>query len=470
MELSKRTIGKEKKENIIVKVEKGSIAEEIGLEKGDILLSINGKAVEDVFDYRYLINDEYVELEIKTKQGEICTTEIEKDYYEDLGIVFADGLMDEAKSCRNKCIFCFIDQLPKGMRETLYFKDDDSRLSFLQGNYVTLTNMKDEDLQRIIYYHLSPINVSVHTTDLELRKKMLHNRFADNVLKRMHLLADAGIEMNLQIVLCKGVNDGKILEKSIKDLAEFYPHAKSLSVVPVGITRYRDGLFPMQPFEKEDSLAVIELVEKWQRKLKEEIGSSFVFISDEFYINAGVPMPPCERYEDFSQFENGVGMISLMKEEFDEYFEKIKADSSLKKEISVATGEAAFWFIDGLCKRLEEKYENLTIHTYEIKNEFFGGKITVAGLLTGQDIIGQLEGKPLGEYLCLPKSILRSGETTLLDDLTLADIEKRLNIKVKTTGESGSDFIKTLLEKNEETKPHKQPKQHKKQKYNKKHR
>ena len=240
---------KKQKGHLIKSVDPGSIAEELELEPGDRLLTINGNEVEDIFDYEYYVDSESMVMLVEKADGEQWELEIENEY-QDLGITFENGLMSDYKSCSNKCIFCFIDQLPKGMRETLYFKDDDSRLSFLQGNYVTLTNMKDEDLQRIIYYHLSPINVSVHTTDLELRKKMLHNRFADNVLKRMHLLADAGIEMNLQIVLCKGVNDGKILEKSIKDLAEFYPHAKSLSVVPVGITRYRDGLFPMQPFEK----------------------------------------------------------------------------------------------------------------------------------------------------------------------------------------------------------------------------
>lgn len=448
MELNERTISREKKENVIIKVEKGSIAEEIGIEPGDILLSVNGKNVEDVFDYRFLINDEYIELEIKTRQGEVCTVEIEKDYYEDLGIIFEDGLMDEAKSCRNKCIFCFIDQLPKGMRDTLYFKDDDSRLSFLQGNYVTLTNMKDEDLERIIYYHLSPINISVHTTDLELRKKMLCNRFADNVLKRMQLLADAGIEMNLQIVLCKGINDGKVLEKSIEDLAKFYPHARSLSVVPVGITRYRDGLYPLEPFEKEDSLQVVELVEKCQKKLKKEIGTSFVFISDEFYINAGLEMPSSQAYEDFPQIENGVGMTALMQEEFDEYLGRLKADKNLKKEVSVVTGTAAYPFIKGLCQSLEEKFENVKINVYAIKNDFFGGRISVSGLLTGTDIINQLKDKPLGEYLCLPKNLLRSGEKKriLLDDITVEDIEKALNVKIKIADGSGSDFIKTVLD------------------------
>ena len=435
----------ENSENVIIKVEKGSIAEELGIEPGDVLKAINGKPVLDVFDYRYLINDEYIELTIKTKQGGECVAEVEKEYYEDLGIVFESGLMDNAKSCSNKCIFCFIDQLPKGMRETLYFKDDDSRLSFLQGNYVTLTNMKEKDLDRIIYYHLSPINISVHTTDMELRKKMLNNRFADKLLGYMDKLAAANIEMNLQIVLCRNINDGEVLDKTIKDLAGYFPHARSLSVVPIGLTRYRDGLYPMEPFDKESSLNVINQVTFWQKKLKNEIGSSFVFIADEFYLNAGVEFPPYESYEDFPQIENGVGMISLMLYEFNEYFDTLKP-KKLNKVVSLATGTAAFEFISSLCKRLEEKFEGLKVNVYAIKNEFFGGKISVSGLLTGKDIVEQLKDKELGEYLCLPKNLLRDGETVLLDDMDLKDIEKELNIKIKITGESGSDFVKTITE------------------------
>ncbi len=435
----------ENNENVIIKVEKGSIAEELGIEPGDILMAINGKPVLDVFDYRYLINDEYIELTIKTKQGGECVAEVEKEYYEDLGIVFESGLMDNAKSCSNKCIFCFIDQLPKGMRKTLYFKDDDSRLSFLQGNYVTLTNMKEKDLDRIIYYHLSPINISVHTTDMELRKKMLNNRFADRLLDYMDKLAEAHIEMNLQIVLCRNINDGEVLDKTIKDLAGYFPHARSLSVVPIGLTRYRDGLYPMEPFDKESSLNVINQVTLWQNKLKKEIGSSFVFIADEFYLNAGVEFPPYESYEDFPQIENGVGMVSLMLYEFNEYFNTLKP-AKLNKSVSLATGTASFEFISSLCKRLEEKFNGLKINVYAIKNEFFGGKISVSGLLTGKDIVEQLKNKDLGEYLFLPKNLLRDGETVLLDDMDLKDIEKELNIKVKITGESGSDFIKTITE------------------------
>ena len=435
-----------KKENVIIKVEKDSIAEELGIEPGDILVSINGKEVVDVFDYRYLINDEYIEICIKTIQGEECIAEIEKDYDEDIGIVFESGLMDDAKSCYNKCIFCFIDQLPKGMRETLYFKDDDSRLSFLQGNYVTLTNMKQADIDRIVYYHLSPINISVHTTDLELRKKMLNNKNADKVLDHMQTLANAGIEMNLQIVLCNGINDGAVLEKSISDLSKFYPHAKSLSVVPIGLTRYRDGLYKMKPFEKEDSEAVIDLIEKWQKKLKAEIGSSFVFIADEFYLTAKREFPDVDDYEDFPQIENGVGMISLMRDEFYTYMADLSGDQKLEKTVSIATGTAAFEFIDGLCKEIMLKYPSVKIQVFPIENDFFGGKISVSGLLCGCDIIKQLKNKNLGDYLCLPQNLLRSGETTLLDDLTIEDIERELGVKIRITKESGEDFVKAILE------------------------
>ncbi len=430
--------------NKVISVDKNSIAEEIGIEPGDIILSINSKPILDVFDYRYLINDEYIEIEIKTKQGEVCTVEIEKDYYEDLGINFESGLMDDAKSCQNKCIFCFIDQLPKGMRDTLYFKDDDSRLSFLQGNYVTLTNMKEQELDRIIYYHLSPINISVHTTDMELRKNMLNNRFADKLMLYINKLANANIEMNFQIVLCRDINDGDILDKSIEDLYKYYPHAKSLSVVPVGITKYRDGLYDMKHFDAESSLSVIKQVTKWQEKIKNNIGTRFVFVSDEFYINAGEKIPDYSAYEDFPQIENGVGMLSLMKHEFDEYIDTLKP-CEINKEVSLATGEAAYDFIKSLCKRLENKFRCLKINVYKIKNNFFGGKISVSGLLTGVDIIEQLKDKKLGEYLCLPKNILRAEETVLLDDIDINYIEKELNINIKITGESGSDFIKTIV-------------------------
>jgi putative radical SAM enzyme (TIGR03279 family) len=305
--------------------------------------------------------------------------------------------------------------------------------------------MKNEDLERIVFYHLSPINVSVHTTDMELRKKMLNNRFADQLMEKLDMLAKAGIEMNFQIVLCRGINDGKVLDKSISDLSRYYPHGQSLSVVPIGLTRYRSGLYPMTPFDKESSRDVIKLITKWQKKLKKEIGSSFVFIADEFYLNAQMKFPKCEEYEDFPQIENGVGMISLMENEFNEYLSGIKS-KNIKRKVSLATGTAAYEFIKKLSKSLEEKFNGLKINVYAINNDFFGGKISVSGLLTGRDIIKQLTGKDLGEFLCLPKNLLRSGETVLLDDMDISDIEKNLNIKIRITGDSGSDFIKAIID------------------------
>lgn len=431
--------------NLIIKVEKGSIAEELGLEAGDRLVAINGQEVKDVFDYRYLINEEYLELTIQTMQGEQCIAEIEKEEEEDIGIVFENGLMDEAKSCRNKCIFCFIDQLPKGMRKSLYFKDDDSRLSFLQGNYVTLTNMSEEDISHILFYHLSPINISVHTTDLELRKKMLHNKNAAKLLEIMERFAHAGIEMNLQVVLCQGINDGKILDKTIADCCAFFPHAKSMSVVPIGLTKYRQNLYPLQSFQKEDALQVTEQIEAWQKKLKKEIGTSFVFASDEFYLKAKKQLPSYEAYEDFTQYENGVGMIAFLKQEFEQAMEKLTGKEKATGTISIATGEAAFDLICELAQKVMEKYKQRKILVYCIKNDFFGHLITVSGLLTGQDIIKQLLGKELGETLLLPENMLRSETITLLDDVKVADIAKQLNVFVCMTQNSGESLLKNML-------------------------
>lgn len=442
----------ELKQNVIIKIEKDSIAEELGIEPGDMLLAINGQPIQDVFDYRYLIQEEYLEMTVKTIQGEVCIAEIEKEYDEDIGIIFENGLMDHAKSCKNKCIFCFIDQLPKGMRDSLYFKDDDSRLSFLQGNYVTLTNMSEEDINHIIFYHLSPINVSVHTTDLELRKKMLKNPNADRVLSVMKRLADAGIEMNLQVVLCRGINDGAILEKTISDCASFFPHAKSMSVVPIGLTKYRENLHPMIPFDEASSAEVLAIIHKWQDKLKQEIGTSFVFASDEFYLKANRGLPSCEAYEDFTQYENGVGMLSLMEAEFLEALEKHKPKDTTERTFSIATGEAAFGLIDRLAKKLVEYCPNYHIQVFSIKNDFFGPEITVSGLLTGQDIIKQLQEKELGEYLMLPDSLLRNDTTTLLDDMEISDIEKALDIPIKITLNAGESLLKNMLNWEEQKK------------------
>ncbi len=430
--------------NNIIKVESESIAEELGIQAGDTLLSINGKKVNDVFDYRYLINDDYIEVEIQKNNGEQWILEIDKDFDEDLGIVFENGLMDNAKSCSNKCIFCFIDQMPPNMRDTLYFKDDDSRLSFLQGNYVTLTNMKQKDIDRIIYYHLSPINISVHTTDLELRKAMLKNKFADNLFNYIQQFVKAKIEMNCQIVLCKNINDGKQLDKTIEDLSKYIPHIKSLSVVPVGLTKYRDNLYKLESFEQQDALNIINQINSWQKIFKAKYNNRFVFASDEFYLTANIKVPSIEVYEDFPQIENGVGMMSLMEYEFKEALSKATSDN-IQRQLSIATGEAAYDFICKLSKMVENKFINTHIKVYKIINNFFGSKVTVTGLLTGQDILAQLNKKDLGNYLLLSKSILKADDTILLDDIDISELETKLNIKIRIVENTGEQFLNNIL-------------------------
>lgn len=446
-----------KKQNghIIKKVEAGSIAEEMGLESGDSVVSINGIEIEDIFDYQYLTQDTYIEVLVKAKGGEECLLEIDKDFDEDLGLEFENGLMDEYRHCHNKCIFCFIDQMPKGMRKTLYFKDDDSRLSFLQGNYVTLTNMSEHDIDRIVRYRLSPINISFHTMNPTLRCKMLNNRFAGEALQKVDTLYRAGIAMNGQIVLCKGINDGEELDYSIKKLAEYLPHLKSVSVVPVGLSRYREGLFPLKPFEKEDAEAVIDLIEGWQKKLYEEYGVHFVHASDEWYILAGRDLPKEARYDGYLQLENGVGMLRLMLEEFSACMEEMEKkrklpDNSLQGTVSMVTGKLAYPFIRRMADRVQAAFLGIRILVYEIRNDFFGEQITVSGLLTGQDIVAQLKGKELGKRLLLPQNVLRSGEEVFLDDYTLGELERALQVKADIVKSSGYDFVAGILKVFEE--------------------
>lgn len=430
--------------HIIKSIEPGSIAEELGIEKGDVLLSINDQEIEDVFDYHFYVNDEQLVLTIEKPDGEEWELEIEKDYEEDLGIEFEQGLMDEYRSCRNKCIFCFIDQMPKGMRDTLYFKDDDSRLSFLQGNYVTLTNMSDHDIDRIIRYHLEPINISFHTTNPELRCQMLHNRFAGEALRKVDRLYEAGIEMNGQIVLCRGINDGEELERSIRDLAGYLPYLQSVSVVPVGLTRYRDGLYPLEPFTPEDARKVLEVVRRWQDELYEKWGTHFIHAGDEWYLLAGEDMPPQERYDGYLQLENGVGMMRLLEDEFREAFEKLPGDE-MPREVSVATGKLAYPLICGMAEKLKSRYPGTVIHTYHIENRFFGERITVAGLVTGQDLKEQLSGKKLGKALLLPCNMFRSQEEVFLDDMTLDELKDALQSEIDIVKSSGQDFIDAVL-------------------------
>ncbi len=445
------------KEHVIKEVKPGSIAEELEIEAGDVLLTINEEEIEDIFDYRFLIQDEYLEVLIRKPDGEEWELEIDKDYEEDLGLEFENALMSEYRSCCNKCIFCFIDQMPPGMRETLYFKDDDSRLSFLQGNYITLTNMKDKDIDRIIRMNLAPINISVQTTNPELRCKMLNNRFAGEKLKYLQRLFDGNIEMNGQIVCCKGVNDGAELRKSIEDLAKYLPFMRSVSVVPAGITKFRDGLYPLETFTKEEAEAIIDTIEAYQKRYYEEFGLHFIHASDEWYILAERPLPEEERYDGYIQLENGVGMLRLLMDEFEEAMDALlnsgryaELKNSLNRTLTIATGKLAYPTIQGFAKQLEEALPGVKIRVVPIRNDFFGETITVSGLITGQDLIKQLKermdkGEDLGDTLQLPSNLLRSGEQVFLDDVTVSQVEEALGMHVVTVEPGGKDFIEAVI-------------------------
>lgn len=430
--------------HVISKVLPGSIGEELELEPGDVLVSINGQQVEDVFDYRYLMNDEVVELLIRKKNGEEWELEVEKDYEDDLGVEFENSLMDDYRSCSNHCIFCFIDQMPPNMRETLYFKDDDSRLSFLQGNYVTLTNMSEYDLDRIIKFHLSPINVSFQTMNPELRCKMLHNRFAGDALKKVDKLYQGGVIMNGQIVLCKGVNDRDELEYSLEKLSEYAPILQSVSVVPVGLSKYRDGLYPLEPFDREDAEYLIEQVERWQKIMMERHGIHFIHASDEWYILAGKKLPEETRYDGYLQLENGVGMMRLLETEVKKRLAGLEGDDR-EFTASVATGKLAAPFIQQYMKLIQEKFPNIKVNVYTIRNDFFGERITVSGLITGADLREQLKDRELGEKVLIPCNMLRSGEDVFLDDLTVDDIKEALGTELVVVDEPGADLVDCVI-------------------------
>ena len=427
-------------------VEPGSIGEELGLEAGDILLSINEEPIEDVLDYYFLVNGEYITLQILTKDGEMAECEVEKEEDEDLGLVFEDPFMGSYHHCHNKCIFCFIDQLPKGMRESLYFKDDDSRLSFLNGNYITMTNMKEEDFGKIIRYQMSPINVSVHATDPELRVKMLRNPRAAEVMDRLRRLAEADITLNGQIVLCKGINDGEALDQTIRDLWTLQPQMQSVSIVPVGLSRHREGLYPLEPFTPEECDQLIDQVEAYQKQFFAESGMHFIHLSDEFYIQAGRELPEEERYDGYLQIENGVGMMRLFVNEAEEAMKQLDPQADFAGHVSLVTAPTAAGFIRRICRKLEAMYPGLQLDVHEIINHYFGENISVTGLLTGQDICAQLKDRDLGEKLLLPGNLLKADEDILLDDMTLKDLENTLQIPVSIVKSSGEDFVRSILE------------------------
>ena len=439
-----------KNEHLIKEVYPGSIAEEMGIEPGDVLLRINKQEIGDVFDYRYYIKDDYIEVLIRKADGEEWLLEIDKDYDDDLGIEFDNGLMSDYRSCSNKCIFCFIDQMPPGMRETLYFKDDDSRLSFLQGNYITLTNMSEKDVERIIHMQLAPINISVQSTNPELRCKMLHNRFAGDKLKYLDQLYEGHVEMNGQIVCCKGVNDGEELRKSIEDLSKYLPFMRSVSAVPAGITKYRDGLYPLELYTKEEAGAVIDLIESYQKKFYEEYGLHFIHASDEWYITAERDFPEEERYDGYIQLENGVGMMRLFIEEFEEAVKHLEG-KPMERTLTIATGKLTYPTICQFAEQLMKLYPGLVVHVYAIRNDFFGETITVSGLITGQDLVTQLlgykeQGVDLGETLLIPSNMLRTGEEVFLDDMTVQQVEKALEVHLTAIEPGGQDFVDAILD------------------------
>lgn len=428
-------------------VEKGSRAAKHGILPGDILLSINGREIRDVLDYRFYLTNRTVELQLH-RGPELISVTIRKQEYDDIGLDFETPLMDKKQRCENKCIFCFIDQLPDGMRETLYFKDDDSRLSFLHGNYITLTNMHERDIDRIIEMHISPVNISVHTTNPELRCFMLHNKRAGEVLSYMKKLADAGITLCGQIVLCRGINDGAELDRSLADLQALYPAMSSVSIVPAGLTRYRDKLYELTPFTPEECAGIIAQVDRVGDECMKKYGTRIFCCADELYLSAGLPLPGEEYYGDYDQIENGVGMITSLCTEVateldfaDDYREGFAAP----RRVSIATGVAAYDTIRTLADQLEHAFAGLEVNVYRIINHFFGESITVAGLLTGCDIAEQLAGKQLGDCLLIPENTLRAGEDTLLDDMTVDQLSAALGVPVTPSPNDGVGFIESVL-------------------------
>ena len=427
----------------ITNVASGSPAARAHIQKGDLLIKINGNEIADVLDYMFYSSESTVILHIKRDKKNLLL-KIKKSEYDDLGLEFESFLMDKKQSCCNKCVFCFIDQMPPGMRETLYFKDDDSRLSFLQGNYVTLTNLEQKDIDRIIKMRLN-INVSVHTTNPELRCKMMHNRFAGEKLKYLKQLADGGIMMNCQIVLCPGLNDNEELERTLSDLGELMPHISSIAAVPVGITKFREGLYPLTLFDKEGAGHNIDIMEKYQKIFLEKYGTRLIFPSDELFILAEREIPDNDYYEDYSQYENGVGMLRSLEYEFSEAFDSLGNEDFPARNVSIATGALVYDFICGLVERVTDRYENIKCSVYKIRNDFFGETITVTGLITAQDIIAQLKGQELGEYLLLSKSMVRRDDVVFLDDLTVSDVENALGVKVVLTDNTGEELLRQIV-------------------------
>ncbi len=431
----------------ITEVEKRSLAEKAGLVSGDILISINDNEINDVLDYRFYLAERRISLEYE-RDGKRRTAKIKKGEYDDIGLGFETPLMDKKHSCKNGCVFCFIDQNPEGLRDSLYFKDDDSRLSFIHGNYITLTNLTDKDVERIVRMRFSPINISIHTTNPELRVSMMKNKRAGEVLRYLSVFKDAGLTMCGQIVLCKGLNDGAELLRSMRDLSRYFPNLSSVSVVPAGLTKHRGGLYPLTDFTPEEAAEVIDTIDAFAEKFKAENGSRLFFAADEFYLKSGRELPAEDYYEDYPQIENGVGMIRSFVEEYKAGLEDAEHEPASEKvrTVSVATGVASYPFINFICTEISEKYRNLTINVYKIINNFFGESITVSGLLTGSDLYDQLKDKPLGECLYVPENALRQEDCDFLCGMSLAELSRKLGVSIIPLAADGYEFVNSLID------------------------
>lgn len=427
----------------IFDVTTGSHADKAGIKKGETLLSINSNEIVDVLDYRFYQVNRKLTLEVADEDQNVRTIEMTKGEYEEIGLEFETYLMDKQHSCRNKCIFCFIDQLPKGMRESLYFKDDDSRLSFLFGNYITLTNITEHEIDRIIKMHISPINVSVHTTNPELRCKMMNNRFAGDTLKYLKRFADAGITLNCQIVSCPGINDGDELVRTLTDLENL--GVNMTAIVPVGLTRYRENLYPLVPYNKETAGQTIDIIEKMGDECVKKHGRRIFFPGDEFYLLAEREIPSPEFYEDFSALEDGIGMIAYLTDDVGWKLEELDADESLCHKVTIACGEGVFPYMKRIMSMINEKFPNITINTRAIKNNFFGGGVNVSGLVTGGDLIDQLRGDDLGDRLIIPSSMLRFENDLFLDDVSTDDVERNLGVTLVPVNNNGNDLVEAVI-------------------------
>lgn len=427
----------------IFDVTTGSHADKAGIKKGETLLSINSNEIVDVLDYRFYQVNRKLTLEVEDENKNVRTIEMTKGEYEEIGLEFETYLMDKQHSCRNKCIFCFIDQLPKGMRESLYFKDDDSRLSFLFGNYITLTNITEHEIDRIIKMHISPINVSVHTTNPELRCKMMNNRFAGDTLKYLKRFADAGITLNCQIVSCPGINDGDELVRTLTDLENL--GVNMTAIVPVGLTRYRENLYPLVPYNKETAGQTIDIIEKMGDECVKKHGRRIFFPGDEFYLLAEREIPSPEFYEDFSALEDGIGMIAYLTDDVGWKLEELDADESICHKVTIACGEGVFPYMKRIMSMINEKFPNITINTRAIKNNFFGGGVNVSGLVTGGDLIDQLRGDDIGDRLIIPSSMLRFENDLFLDDVSTDDVEREFGVTLVPVNNNGNDLVEAVI-------------------------